>query len=249
MWIFFLKKLNNPIGCSSLSSLLFNYTKNRMEVFDYSKLNTKYFNSKYIKLLALGHFSFLKYEDSKGDVKYKEAIRWLKTTDFYKKDSVLIKKNITPLNNIEFKKNLKNLNLIDTTFKEVSFLKILKKHSSNYYLIDFWATWCAPCIKGVKIMKEMNIPENVKVISISLDKEKDKEKWKVETKKLEQSITYWLDEKNDKIRSFLKFIELKSIPRYILIDKEMNLIDEAFYHPQGSQFLTKLRDVKNSKFW
>jgi hypothetical protein len=58
-----------------------------------------------------------------------------------------------------------------------------------------------------------------------------------------------LDEENVEAKSFLKFIELQSIPRYILIDKNLILIDQAFYHPYEPQFLTKLKDIKNHKYW
>ncbi|WP_189663004.1 thioredoxin-like domain-containing protein [Polaribacter sp. IC073] len=246
---FFIKSIDEPIGSTILNSLLFNYTKNRIKNIEYEKLNSKNYSKNYLNLLALGHFSFLRSEDNKGDIKYLQAINWLKTTDLYKKDSVFIKKKIIPLNNLKFKENLRALNFFDINTEKNSITEILKKHHANYYLLDFWATWCAPCIRGVKEMREMDLPKNIKIISISLDKKKDKEKWISKTKELKQSYTYWLDESSVTGKSFLKFIELQSIPRYILIDKKMNLIDQAFFHPSEPQFLLKLKDVKNYKFW
>jgi hypothetical protein len=38
---------------------------------------------------------------------------------------------------------------------------------------------------------------------------------------------------------------MKSIPRYVLIDKKLNLIDEAFYHPHEKKFLNYLNNLKN----
>ncbi|WP_418637780.1 TlpA family protein disulfide reductase [Winogradskyella sp.] len=245
----FLKRLKDPIASSALASLLYIYVKNKITSFDYNKLNTAYYNEAYLELIARGHFLFLSYEDNKTKPNYQPSVDWLKATAFYKKNKVIIDKKIIPLNNNVFKDKLKNLELLDTTFKVNGFAEIIKQHPSNYYLIDFWATWCAPCIDGIKRMQTMNIPGNLKIISLSVDKIEIKEKWRIKTKEFKQSISYLIDDSVKGNQSFLKFIELHSIPRYILIDKNMNLIDQAFYHPSDLQFLLKLKDVKNAKFW
>ncbi|WP_458626381.1 TlpA family protein disulfide reductase [Winogradskyella sp. PC D3.3] len=245
----FLKNSNSIMTGGAQLGLLFNYFKNNAELLDYENLNTKNNSETYIELLAIGAYRFLKFEDNKGDAKFNKAVDWLKTTDFYKRDSTHIKKQITPLNNKKFKEYLSKIKLIDKNNKEIKISEILSKSSSKYYLIDFWATWCAPCIQGVKTMNKMSIPKNIKVLSFSVDKEKDKEKWKLKTVELEQELSFWFDEKMENNKGFTKFIEMQSIPRYVLIDKNMNLIDQAFYHPHEPQFLSKLRDIKNHKYW
>ena len=215
---------------------------------DFKNLNTKNYSKEYIELVSIGVFNFLRNEDNKGDKKNQLAIDWLKTTNLYIKNSVYIDKEVTPLNNITFKKHLKKINLLNTSFEKSSLLKIIKDNPSEYYLIDFWATWCAPCIKGVHIMKKMKIPKDVVIISLSTDKASDKEKWKTMTQKLGQKVSYLLQEEDIKNKEFLEFIKLQSVPRYILIDKNINLIDQAFFHPQEPLFWSKLKDlVKNHK--
>ena len=81
-----------------------------------------------------------------------------------------------------------------------------------------------------------------------INKTKEKEKWKTMTQKLGQKISYLIKEDNSNNKDFFKFVELKSVPRYILIDKNMNLIDEAFLHPQEQQFLPKLENIKYTKY-
>ena len=245
----FLKRTIDHVASKELYSLLYNYTKSRIKMFDYNALNEKKYGKKYLELIAIGHYNFLKDPDNKRDKKYQSAIDWLKTTDFYKKDSLHIKKKITPLDGNLFKTKIHKLILADTEQNDLSIAQVIKQNPSSYYLLDFWATWCAPCIKGVKIMNNMQLPKNIKVISISVDKDKDKQKWKTKTKELEQPLSYWIDETDSDTKEFIKFIEMQSIPRYILIDKDMNLIDQAFYHPQEPQFLSKLKDVKNHKYW
>jgi thiol-disulfide isomerase/thioredoxin len=50
--------------------------------------------------------------------------------------------------------------------------KILSASDDRLYVVNFWATWCAPCVKELphfeKISKEFE-PEKVKFILISLD--------------------------------------------------------------------------------
>lgn len=245
----YIKNMNDPILGGPFAGLMFNTIRYNINEIDFENIKSEKYSKKEIHFTAAGLFNYLKFDHNYKKRNLEKSIAWLKTTDFYKKDSIFIKKEITPLSNLGFKENLRALNLLDINIEKNSIAEILKKHPANYYLIDFWATWCAPCIQGVKKMKEMNLPKNVKIISISLDKEKDKEKWKSKTKELEQSYSYWLDENSSKGKIFLKFIELQSIPRYILIDKNMNLIDQSFLHPSEPQFLPKLKDIENSKYW
>ncbi|AXT21125.1 TlpA family protein disulfide reductase [Flavobacteriaceae bacterium AU392] len=247
----YIKNIKKPQVINKYINKLFvDYIKNRIHQPDFNQfLYSNKFSDEFKRLLSIGMFNFLRLKENKTSVKYKSAKEWLRTTNLYKNDSVYIKKEITPLNNTLFKERLNKLKLVDSLEKEISFSKLLKQHPSSYYLIDFWATWCAPCIQGIHTMKTLDMPKNVKVISLSLDKIKDKEKWKAKTKELEQPITYWLDDTNEDVISFLKFIEILSIPRYLVIDKNMNLIDPAFYAPHQSQFLSKLQSVKNHKYW
>lgn len=245
----YLKKIDTIVAGEPIDNLIFNFAKNKINKLNYYELNSDNYSQQYIDLVSIGIFNFLRFEDNKGDKNYKNAKEWLMSTNLYKKDSVYVKKEITPINKEKFKEKLKNLDFTDIKNVNLDLQQIISQNPTDYYLIDFWATWCAPCIQGVKTMNEMQFPKNVKVISISVDKEKDKQKWIKLTNKLEQSITYLVDDTKDNTKKFMKFIEMQSVPRYILIDKNMNLIDQAFYHPHEPQFLPKLKDVENNKYW
>jgi hypothetical protein len=53
-----------------------------------------------------------------------------------------------------------------------------------------------------------------------------------------------LDDRDYNVKYFLKLIELHSLPRYILMDENMNLIDQAFTHPEEPDFLSKLENIR-----
>lgn len=75
-----------------------------------------------------------------------------------------------------------------TVFKKVTSVKsynynalkpLLEKNDGKTYVINFWATWCAPCVKELpafeKLKKEY-ATKNVEVILVSLDFSKQIEK-------------------------------------------------------------------------
>lgn len=52
------------------------------------------------------------------------------------------------------------------------FEKLLQKNNDSTYVINFWATWCKPCIKELPYFEKINTEyadDKVKVILVSLD--------------------------------------------------------------------------------
>lgn len=230
-------------------SLLVRHFKNRVEQIDYEKLDTHSYSPTYVELMSIAAYRFLKQKDNKGRLEYQPAIDWLKTTNFYKRDSLHIRKNITPIDNDSFRSRLINVLLEDTDGNKMVMNEVLEKHPSKYYLIDLWATWCAPCISGFEVLNELSLPSSVKVLKLNVDKSEHKSFWKEKSDELKLDMSYYFDEGNIGNRVFTTFIELKKIPRYILVDRKLNLIDEAFYHPHEPQFIQKLQDIDNHQYW
>lgn len=49
---------------------------------------------------------------------------------------------------------------------------ILNKKDDKIYVVNFWATWCAPCVKELPYFEELNekyAKDNVEVLLVSLD--------------------------------------------------------------------------------
>ena len=68
------------------------------------------------------------------------------------------------------KNNIVNLDL--EVYDYEGFEKFLNKKDGKTYVINFWATWCAPCIKELPYFEKLNAKynnKNVEVILVSLD--------------------------------------------------------------------------------
>ncbi len=237
----YIMKLKEPIPCAPYKELSYLYVKNRLMSFDFNKLNILYHSSQYIDFLSLGIHTYLK--NNKGSQNYAVIFKWFKKTDFYNQNKNKIDKNVSTLDKESFTEGLKAFNLRSLSFNELTFSDLIKQNPSEYYLIDFWATWCAPCINDIKLMKGLMLPDNIRVISLSVDKMKVKDKWQAKSKELELNISNLVDNKKEN-KDFIKMIGLNAIPRYILIDRDFNLIDASFLHPSDPDFLKELKELK-----
>ena len=90
----------------------------------------------------------------------------------------------------------------------------------KYYLIDYWASWCGPCIANLPELRQLKNKfekHGLKLISISFDL--DSIKWK---KSVKHNNIYWTNYRD--INSFnspdAKYFNITAIPFKVLINKE-----------------------------
>lgn len=132
--------------------------------------------------------------------------------------------------------NVTNFNLNDKDGKPVSLKSII--NNKKYVLIDFWASWCAPCKKEIPNLKkayENFSSKGFEILSISIDK--DENAWQ---KSLEKEKMNWpnLLDNNTVSNSF----KVKTIPATFLIDeKGIILIDNI----RGNALEEKLSELFN----
>ncbi len=111
----------------------------------------------------------------------------------------------------------------------------------KYVYIDVWATWCAPCLREIPFLKEVEKDykdKNIEFLSISIDEEKDYEKWKqMISEKSLGGIQLMAD--NNWNSDFVKKYAILGIPRFILIDPQGNIV--AADAPRPSDPLLRVR--------
>ncbi|MDA0779168.1 MAG: TlpA disulfide reductase family protein [Bacteroidetes bacterium] len=78
---------------------------------------------------------------------------------------------------------------------------LLHKEGNKTYVVNFWATWCAPCIKELPYFEAINQKKNVEVLLVSLDFPKHKESRLLPfiKKKQLQSKVVLLDDSNENL--------------------------------------------------
>ena len=125
------------------------------------------------------------------------------------------------------------------------FEKAVIKEDENVYVINFWATWCAPCIKELPYFEQLH-QENkkVKVLLVSLDSQKDLEKKLIpfiERKKITTEVILLSDKDYNTWLSKIDKDWSGAIPATLLLEGKKHLFAEREF-----ENFTELNDYVNS---
>ncbi|TDE13306.1 MULTISPECIES: TlpA family protein disulfide reductase [Dyadobacter] len=114
----------------------------------------------------------------------------------------------------------------------------------NLVLIDFWASWCAPCVQEQPELKKLyakyhrpsQTGVNLDIYAVSLDSKKDA--WERAIKKLDlpwtqvSDLKFWTS-------PVAKTYQLEGIPFNLLVDQKGYIIALNLHGEQLDQFLSK----------
>jgi thiol-disulfide isomerase/thioredoxin len=131
------------------------------------------------------------------------------------------------------------VSLINANGERIPFRDFLKKNIGKVIYVDFWATWCGPCIKEMpysEILRRQFRNKDVVFMFISIDE--DYLLWKEDlvTKSLSGVKGNFIFENPQ--NAITEMLKLTAIPRYLIVDKKGN-----FYQlnaPRPSEDETRL---------
>ncbi|MBL9133515.1 MAG: TlpA family protein disulfide reductase, partial [Verrucomicrobiaceae bacterium] len=108
-------------------------------------------------------------------------------------------------------------------------------------LIDFWASWCGPCMQLMPSLKKKG--EHLQpydIVVIAMNKDDENAESIAERIRKEQGMTIpWLVEPKE--RPYTKLFELDSIPRMVLISPKGNVLFNG--HPEDPALWAALKKV------
>lgn len=144
-------------------------------------------------------------------------------------------RKLNPLVDAKFDQQLRKIHSIyDLPLKDtMGNTFALKGFKGKYVLIDFWGSWCGPCIANIpalnQIIKDYS-NDSIQIVSISLDK--DVETWKSSIVKHNFPGLQLSDLKGMESLAAI-YCKVLSVPRYIVVDQNGKIIN--YNAPQASE--------------
>ncbi|MCC6725027.1 MAG: TlpA family protein disulfide reductase [Saprospiraceae bacterium] len=95
----------------------------------------------------------------------------------------------------------------------------------DYTIIDFWGTWCGPCVKDLPKMQELYHKfqsKNLNLIGIAVDADEQKVMNFVKKQKLTNSILF--EKMNDQKTGLYGLLNIQVFPTYMILDKAGTII-------------------------
>ncbi len=137
----------------------------------------------------------------------------------------------------------KEIQVVDENGNTVPFKDLISLYAGNVVYVDFWASWCAPCIQEMPsslILQDRFQGEPVKFLYLSQDEESDR--WRKAIAR--NSITG--DHVLMNREMFVKLsgqYNVSSIPRYMIIDKNGNVVVPDATSPSNINTAKKINEL------
>lgn len=141
----------------------------------------------------------------------------------------------------ELKKNKEDVVLLDSKKVKTKLDAFISQNKGKVIYIDFWASWCAPCRKLMPEshkLQEEYAGKDVVFLYISIDKDYNAWQKAMEKETLPKRTSHL--SVNYPESKFYRNLQLKSIPRYLLYNKNGKLINANAPSPDSKEIRIEL---------
>lgn len=136
-----------------------------------------------------------------------------------------------------------DLLLTDANNKKYTWQTLLKQHKGKVVYVDFWASWCGPCIGEMPSSKKLHQDlKDVVFVYLALNDEADAWRKAMERHQV-QTHSYLVT--NSKSSNFVTGHKITSIPRYMIIDKNGKMNNPDAPRPSSAEIRYLLKEVMN----
>lgn len=124
----------------------------------------------------------------------------------------------------------------------------LSDYKGKVIYMDFWATWCKPCLMEIPWAKDLQqqLKEEPNIVFLNISVDRGAEKWKSWLAENEPES----DEKSIHVQPSKESMEdiryrwsSRGIPFYIIVNQEGKIVDENAKRPSSSKIVYDLRKV------
>ncbi len=136
-----------------------------------------------------------------------------------------------------FNKEINEIKLYKETGKTIEFKQVLKELKGSVIYLDFWASWCSPCIKEMPHSKDVQRHfkgKNIAFLYLSTDVEQ--EKWLKGLKRININGHHYRIDPESKVL-FKNLFKIPGIPYYVILDKNGNIAEPKAKWPRDERVL------------
>lgn len=148
-----------------------------------------------------------------------------------------------------FKKVIEENKFTSLDGGEKTLTEIFKANKGKVIYIDFWASWCGPCVQqmpfSVKLHQNLH-NEDIVFVYISIDKNEAAWKRSMKNLKITDKGQHYRRDQNEMVE-FLKFFYIYSIPHYMIIGKDGQIVNNDALPPDNAKLERQLRKLLKVK--